>query len=478
MAGFVFYDLIFLAIFTVGVIIFLTTRKHNLQRQGIMYLYRTKLGINFIDKFAKKFEKVLKPGQYVVLVSGYSLMIGVLYMMIKTTYLYLSTPIASIIRAPPVAPLIPYFPKIFGLESLFPPLYFTYFIIALAVVAITHEFSHGIYARLYNFKIHSTGFAFLGPILGAFVEPDEKQMNKAKKMPQLVILAAGTFANVLMTILFGAIMVLFFTSLFVPAGVKYNTYAVSVVNTADIVVIGDSAVEGYLEINVNGEVSGLGGLAAISGDEDVYFVDKNVYEDSVERGVGEVIVYDDTPAFRQQMHGAIVEVGGEKISDRDSLIRVLDSYSPGDEVNVKTAVLNPGQGTVDFYNSYELELGDKEGEAYLGIGFVPPNTEGLTGKVIRAFSKVKDPMLHYESKWNGFGWFVYYLLWWIVLINFLVALFNMLPLGILDGGRFFLLTAWGLTGSENFGKKAYKFMIWFLLAILLVLMIKWGFAFF
>ena len=40
--------------------------------------------------------------------------------------------------------LIPYFPKIFGLESFLPPLYFTYFIVALAgglvsVAIIKHE---------------------------------------------------------------------------------------------------------------------------------------------------------------------------------------------------------------------------------------------------------------------------------------------------------------------------------------------------
>jgi membrane-associated protease RseP (regulator of RpoE activity) len=473
------YDFLILGIFCLYLSYFLWTRRHNLGRQGIMYLYRTKLGINFIDRFTKKFQKVLRPVQYLVLVSGYSLMVGVMWMMIKTTYLYLSTPIASIIRAPPVAPLIPYFPKIFGLESFFPPLYFTYFLIALAVVAITHEFSHGIFARLHKFKIHSTGFAFLGPILGAFVEPDEKEMNNAKKFPQLVILAAGTFANVIMTVLFGAVLVLFFSALFMPAGVKYNTYTVAAVNTEGIEIIGNSSVDGYLEVHVSGNVSEIEDLIDLSPeDRESYFVERAAYESSVEKGIETSIVYLDTPAFRQQMRGAIVQIDDFVIKDRNSLIETLEEYQPGDEVKVRTAVLNPGQGTVAEYNEYEIELAGQDGKAYMGIGFIPPGNEGVIGKFFGLFGKVKDPMLHYENSWGGFGWFLYYLLWWIVVINFLVALFNMLPLGILDGGRYFYLTAWGLTGSEKFGRRAYHFMGWFLLAILIVLMLKWGAAFF
>src|SRR3989338_2684361 len=113
MVGFIVYDLIFLALFTLFVIIFLYTRKHNLQRQGILYLYRTQLGVRFIDKFAKRFKNILKPLQYVILVSGYSLMVGILWLLGRTVYLYLTTPIANVIRAPPIAPLIPYFPKNF-----------------------------------------------------------------------------------------------------------------------------------------------------------------------------------------------------------------------------------------------------------------------------------------------------------------------------------------------------------------------------
>mgnify|MGYP001580174059 CR=1 FL=1 len=43
------YDLVFLAIFTIFIVWFLYTRRKNLDREGILFLYRTKFGIRAID---------------------------------------------------------------------------------------------------------------------------------------------------------------------------------------------------------------------------------------------------------------------------------------------------------------------------------------------------------------------------------------------------------------------------------------------
>ncbi|MBS3076841.1 site-2 protease family protein [Candidatus Pacearchaeota archaeon] len=463
MVAFEVYDFVFLGIFIIFVVIFLSTRRKNLQRQGILYLYKTKLGINFIDWFAKTFAKPLKLLQYVVLASGYGLMIGIVWLLSQSTYLYLTTSIAQVIRAPPVFPVIPYFPKIFGLESLFPPLYFTYFIVVLGIIAVVHEFSHGIFARFYKFKIHSTGFAFLGPILGAFVEPDEKQMEKAPRLKQMVVLAAGTFANVVVALLFTGVMALFFTNLFVPAGVKFSSYGLAELPMVNVSVIGNSSIEGYLQLESDGKY---------------YFIENEIWDASVENKLKSVIVYEDTPAFRSQMVGAITEIDGKKITSIEDLRSVLGQYKPGDEVNVKTAVLDPGQGTVAETREYTFNLTENsEGKAALGIIFIQGGNGGITGWIYKVFSDIKDPFTHYESKVGEFGWFIYYLLWWIIVLNFLVALFNMLPVGILDGGRFFYLTVWGITRKEKIGKWAYKAITWFILALIVVMMVKWAMTF-
>jgi membrane-associated protease RseP (regulator of RpoE activity) len=464
MTGFVFYDLTFLVLSILFVIVFLSTRRKNLQRQGILYLYRTQVGVNFIDWFAKKFEKILKPLQYVVVVSGYFLMISMLWMILKTTYLYLTTSISSIIKAPPIFPVIPYFPKIFGLENLLPPLYFTYFIIALGIVAVSHEFSHGIFMRFHKIKILSTGFAFLGPILGAFVEQDEKQMEKAKKFPQMIILAAGTFANMIMAFIFLLVLALFFTSTFAPAGVKFSTYAITPLNLSDISIMGNSSIgENYVEIIA---------------DNETYFVDAESLQNSLDGGAEAMYAFDDSPAFRAQLTGAITKINGMETRDSKELGNVLQSFSPGDEVLIETAILDSGQGTVAAKKEYDVELGERDGKAYLGIIFIQNDAGGLSGLINDIFSRIKDPFISYEASWGDFGWFVYYLLWWIVVINFLVALFNMLPLGILDGGRFFYLTIWGITRRENVGKKAYQIVTWIILALFALMMVKWAIGLF
>jgi len=478
--GFVFYDLIFLAAFIVFVIIFLSTRKKNLERQGILYLYKTQLGVRFIDWFAEKFRPALRPLQYVVMTSGYLLMIAIVWLFSKSTYIYLTTSIAQFIKAPPIFPVIPYFPRLFGLESFLPPLYFTYFIIALAIVAVSHEFSHGIFARLYRFKIHSTGFAFLGPILGAFVEPDEKQMNKAKKLPQMVVLAAGTFANVIMALLFFGIFVLFFTAAFVPMGVKFSTYSLAEINVEDITIIGNSTVENYLEIEV--PVDSVENVDALvlspDGSSKTYFVGMESLQNSLDNGAPTIFAFEDTPAFKAQLRGAITEINGMETKGTEELGEVLQNFNPGDEVTIKTAILNPGQESVAENREYILELGENDGKAMLGIVFIPNGGSGFVGMVFDVFQKVKEPFTLYDSNIGEFGWFLYYLLWWIIVINFLVALFNMLPLGILDGGRFFYLTVWGITKSESVGKKAYKVAMWFILLLLVAMMAKWAFTFF
>ncbi len=466
MKTFVIYDLIFMGLFALFITLFLLKNKKNLTRQGIMFLYKTKFGVIFIDRFAKKYEKILKPTRYLVLFSGYMLMIAMLWMIVRLTIVYLTTPIASLIRAPPIAPLIPYFPKVFGLESFFPPLYFTYFILALAIVILSHEGAHGIFARLENFKIHSTGFAFLGPIPGAFVEPDEKQMQKAKIFPQLSVLAAGTFANVIMTIIFGVAMIILFAAFFIPSGVIFNSYATSPVLLGEANIKELSAYDGFVEIEYAGEN---------------FYADKMAIDYALKNDFEVFLAYSESLAFKSQIPpgSAIVEINGNTITGREELSEVLSQHNKGDEIVLKVAILEPGQGVVKEIKEINVELEELNGRAFLGVGFYPPSTGVITSFIYKnTLSKVKEPNVHYISRIGDFGWFLYYLLWWIVLINIAVALFNMLPLGILDGGRFFYLSVVALTRKERAGQIAYKIATIFLLVLLGVMMFKWAAAFF
>src|SRR3989338_6260120 len=266
--SFIAYDITFIVLFSLLVALFLYTRKHNLKREGLLYLYRTKFGLQLIEWTSKKYARILRPLQYVVIASGNLLMAGMIWLLVKLSYSYMTSPsLAQQLRVPVLTPLIPYIDRLSAVDFL-PPFYFTYWIVIIAIIAIPHEFAHGIFARLNKIKIHSTGFGFLGPFLAAFVEQDEKQMKKAKKFDQLSVLAAGTFANILMTLLFGLILILFFSTSFSPAGVNFNAYSLDVINVSSISAITGTYIENSTLLNINANNKS-------------YFVDGQMLNDSL-----------------------------------------------------------------------------------------------------------------------------------------------------------------------------------------------------
>ena len=158
--AFYVYDLTFLVLFSLGVLIFLWKRKKNLKREGIMYLYRTQVGVKFIDYIGEKYKKTLTVFSYLAVICGYALMGLMVYFLYTLLKLYLFNPdIVRAIKIPPLMPLIPYLPSIFKVSFL-PPFYFTYWILAIAVIAIFHEFAHGIMAKLYGVELRQLVLVF------------------------------------------------------------------------------------------------------------------------------------------------------------------------------------------------------------------------------------------------------------------------------------------------------------------------------
>ncbi len=167
------YDLLLLVVFyLLLLLIFKLYRKKFEVQWKIFALYKTKIGIRLMDKIAKKFPNFLTLSGYVSVFVGFLGMIITLAFIFYSTYKFLVVPEAE-------AALAPLLPGISVSDKL-PILSFWHWIIGILIIAIVHEFSHGVYARLRNIKIKSTGFAFLGPIMAAFVEPDEKQLKKNK----------------------------------------------------------------------------------------------------------------------------------------------------------------------------------------------------------------------------------------------------------------------------------------------------------
>ena len=482
MASFMIYDLIFLVAFAIFVSVFLYTRKHNLKRDGLLFLYRTSWGIKLINYLGNKYRKTLKVLSYVSIATGYLLMVGIFYVIYTIVKVYLFNPsLVRAIKIPPILPLVPYLPQMFKLDFL-PPFYFTYWIVILAVIAITHEMAHGIFAVYNKIKVKTTGFGFfpffLPVFLAAFVELDEKKMAKKSEFKQMAILSAGTFANVLTAILFFGVLWIFFTTAFVPSGVMFDSYA-----TSAIAISGISSVNG-INVNLprvdNSSVSyedvikltNSDGLNRIGVGSKSYLITKEALEKQ-NGTMGVIGVYDSAPAIKANLSSVILEINGIKVDSINKLAEELSKYSPGTKVMIKTKTK---EGS-DLREIILEEHPEKSGTSWLGIGFFGQKKVGVVGSLVQKMSSFREQGVYYEPKFDGISIFVYNLLWWVILISLSVALMNMLPVGIFDGGRFFYLTVLSITKNEKIAKKAFAFSTYFFLFILLLLMLFWAISF-
>ena len=463
------YDLALLVIFVIFIGIFLYRRKKNLKKEGLLLLYRTSWGMKLINKVGNKLKKTLNFFSYVAIGLGYLLMGTMIYLFGKIVWVYILNPeIVRAIKIPPIMPLIPYLPQVFKLDFL-PPFYFTYWIIIIAVVAIVHEFAHGIFAIHQKVRIKNTGFGFfpffLPVFLAAFVELDETQMKKKKIFSQMSVLTAGTFVNVLTAILFFGVMWLFFCLAFAPAGVTFDTYTYSVVSMSAISLVNGIPLQDITHEGLSNSINEEGLTEIIVGDE-TFLLTKEFLEKQ-QNGEDYVLLYDDAPAINSNLEGTIIQINWVEIDSIEKIGEELLKYSPGEEIVITTLVDGEEQ-------EYTITLGPhpkNENAAYIGIGFSNQKASGIMGKVVSTLS-LKEPNIYYKSKF-GAGTFIYNLLWWLVLVNISIALVNMLPVGIFDGGRFFYLTILAITKKEKIAKKAFSFVTYLFLLLLFVIMAFW-----
>jgi len=176
--------------------------KHGLEVKPGYFMFKSKALNSSIDKLAKKQPTLWTVLSNIGLAFSIGLMAYALYFFINNLFRFAKGAGGYLVPAVP------------GLTL---SLYWLPFFVFSAVVAILpHELAHGIVARLENIPVLSTGIIAILVLFGAFVEPDEKEVEKASLSARLRMLSAGSSTN-LVTALF-ALMLL--TGMFsAPAGV-------------------------------------------------------------------------------------------------------------------------------------------------------------------------------------------------------------------------------------------------------------------
>jgi len=343
------------------VIIFVTAKGLKLQKYGVeikaySLVYKNKQVNSVLIKILSRTRRGIRVFADLSVISGF-LMMGYAfyfllnnvanYFVVQSEFLELTVliPGVTLTSAPAIA----------------------YFLLSIPIVLVMHEGAHGIVAALEKIKIKTGGFAIFIALFAGFVEPDEEEFDKAKKISKLRVIGAGATSNVIFAIILGAIML---------------------TNPVFGMVLESIPLFGKVILNTFYELS------------------QGVLILSIMENLG-------------------AEQAG--LLTNDVIISINDIPIRGP---VDFPILNPGEtaSVTVLRDNQTLEFG-------VEIMSSPDDPErGLIG-IMRDNSIPYKPVMNFID-WTNVDFNVSMFLLWLWMISFFIGIINMLPLPILDGGKF------------------------------------------
>ena len=158
--------------------------KWHLVKYGPLVMIKTRLGIKAMDRL----------GKYVLFwrVFGFisKLLAAILFFLMMYMLIVALINLPSRIGSGGIG--IQYALAIPGFNPMLP---LTYGILALFIAMVVHEMGHGIQSRANNCEVDSTGLLYGVIPWGAFCEPNEEQLSKLPRRPQMDIYSAGISIN-------------------------------------------------------------------------------------------------------------------------------------------------------------------------------------------------------------------------------------------------------------------------------------------
>lgn len=179
-------------------------------------MYRTKVGLKLMDRLGTRQRGWVRVFGYVSIAIAFIGMVYIVGMLFYGLWSLIFRP-----EAPPILqPVLPgvSFP---GSEITIPLIYGW---LALFLLLVIHEFCHGVVSRAHDVPIKSSGLLIFGPLGGAFVEPDEKKLEKTHEAVQYSMIAAGPASNIITAIIAifvsGFLLAPALNALTTPAGIE------------------------------------------------------------------------------------------------------------------------------------------------------------------------------------------------------------------------------------------------------------------
>ena len=306
--------------------------------------------------------------------------------------------------------------------------------LALVITLVVHEFGHGILSRVEGIKVKAAGLLVAVVPIGAFVEPDEEELEKAPRWSKMRMYGAGISNNIVFGLLAFFLMITLF-GLAVPI-------AMPVVNGV--------------------------------------YKDYPAYNASIEPGA------------------VVLAVNGTPVESRENVARLLAPTHPGDHTSLTIeqngttttreltlATWPTGNATsgfmgVEYYDGQAIQTYVKQSFTPIGIlrYLVLPFDTTSTGEALRIVGFPGANTAFWKEPFPGF-WGVVQLLFWSGWINLNVGIFNALPMVPFDGGYIFREAVDGVLARRRLEKytPAVVSAVSWLMAVTLVSLIALPYLF-
>ncbi len=346
-------------------------------------MLRTRASIELMTQLGRLKPTRFLAWMYVVIFPF--LAVSGIYLVASTVLLYISIPAAGEVARETgflanilIPGLNPYLPLAYGW-------------IALVLAIVVHEGGHGIAARSLGFLVKSAGLIFMliFPI-GAFVEPDEAALKKAKFKDAFRILAAGVGSNIITAVIFLLLMMTIVSSL-TPV--------------------------------------------------------------SQQHGLGVVGVVQDYPAYNAGLKAGdiLISINSHFLREFQDLSEVLLNLKPNDQANLTFArndriehkmvllTSNPSNASKGYLGIQVVDDPELILDSYKNLSnslstsiyLITPTI--LLGPYVIPYSHLLH--MFYTSPIGNWFYPLSNLFYWIWFINFNLAIFNSLPIYPLDGGQ-------------------------------------------
>ncbi|MBX8632361.1 MAG: site-2 protease family protein [Thermoplasmata archaeon YP2-bin.285] len=395
-----------------------------------------------------------------------------------------------------------------------------YGILGLAVAVVLHELAHGILARAQGISVKSMGVLLLIVPIGAFVEPDQQEIEAADPLKRIKVFGVGPATNMVLALIFVLILVFPLMGSVQPVHTGLvidniysdsSSYSTGMRLWGEIVSINNSPVTEMAQFN------GIRGLVPGHAYNVEYIQNGKYHNGTVTAGVVITGIIPGSPAARAGIKpGYIVyEMNGTVIYNVDELINTFDNTTPNETVPFIFLTHNgtsTGPLMIRLSSEAAVEGTAPSGKqigflgiyfAFMGVDVTPSSL--LAGILKDPFYGASSPTSYFQSglqflllPFEGLSpvpqgiellfsgnvvsapifWIAVNSCYWIFWINLWVGLFNMLPAIPLDGGYLFrdnlrLLLKKMMSGRTDENREKVAMSITSLFSVLIFMLILW-----